>query len=133
MNSMNHLRHGGTGGSRDAELEDFGEKYKEIALNCFRYLGMKSLEEVNKLTIPEYNLLMKSVELRRVDEEYRLHLQAFLNFKAKAKKKAGKDKLRPVYANFKKFFDYEKEVNRVLGKNKTDSRFIGIGKLLKKQ
>ena len=51
----------------------------------------------------------------------------------KAKKKAGKDKLRPVYANFKKFFDYEKEVNRVLGKNKTDSRFVGIGKLLKKQ
>ena len=94
---------------------------------------MKSFEEVNKLTIPEYNLLMKSVELRRVDEENRLHLQAFLNFKAKAKKKAGKDKLRPVYANFKKFFDYEKEVNRVLGKNKTDNRFIGIGKLLKKQ
>ena len=54
---------------------------------------MKSFEEVNKLTIPEYNLLMKSVELRRVDEEYRLHLQAFLNFKAKAKKKAGICKL----------------------------------------
>lgn len=93
---------------------------------------MKSFDEVDSLTIPEYNLLMKAVELRRVDEEYKLHLQAFLNFKAKAKKKAGKNKLQPVYSNFKKFFDYEREVNRVLGVHKTDSRFVGIGKLLKK-
>ena len=47
---------------------------------------------MDRLTIPEYNLLMKSVELKHVDEEYRLHKQAFLNLAAQAQKKAGKEK-----------------------------------------
>lgn len=95
-------------------------------------MGFKSFSEVDRLTIPEYNLLMKSVELKQIDEEYRLHKQAFLNLAAQAQKKAGKGKTKPVYTSFSKFFDYKKEVNKVMKKKKEDRRFAGIGKLLKK-
>lgn len=106
--------------------------YKEVALNCFRYLDFKSFEEVDRLTIPEYNLLMEAVELKMVDMDYRNHLQAFLNFAVKAEKKSGK-KRRPVYTKFKQFFNYEKELEKVTKKSNEKSRFSGIGKFLKKE
>ena len=102
------------------------------ALNCFRYLGFKSFSEVDSLTIPEYELLMEAVELKRVDMDYRNHLQAFLNFAVKAEKKSGKNKSKPVYSKFTKFYDYEKEIKKVANKGSEKSRFSGIGKFLKK-
>ena len=74
---------------------------------------------------------MEAVRLKQVDLDYRNHLQAFLNFSVKAEKKSGKNKTKPVYSKFKKFYDYEKEVEKVSKKNKK-SRFSGIGKFLKK-
>lgn len=71
-----------------------------------------------------------------MDEDYRVHQQAFLNFAVQAKKKAGKNKERPVYSRFEKFFNYKKELNdvesRLKGTKKDNSRFAGIGKYLKK-
>lgn len=84
------------------------------------------------MTIPEYNLLMEAVRLKQVDKDYRNHLQAFLNFAVKAKKKAGKNKEKPVYSKFEKFYNYKKEIDKVSNKGNTESRFAGIGKLLKK-
>lgn len=86
---------------------------------------------MNRLTIPEYNLLMEALELREVDRDYRAHQQAFLNFAVQAKKKSGKNKERPVYSTFKKFFDYDKAIRKVKQK-KQPSRFSGFGKFLKK-
>lgn len=106
--------------------------YREVALNCFRYLDFKSFSEVDRLTIPEYTLLMEAVRLKQVDFDYRNHLQAFLNFAVRAEKKSGKDKTRPVYSTFKKFYNYEREISRVTSKGGEKSRFAGIGKLLKK-
>ena len=103
-----------------------------MALNCFRYLDFKSFDEVDKLTIPEYTLLMEAVRLKQIDNDYRNHLQAFLNFAVKAEKRAGKGKSKPVYRTFKKFYDYEKELKKVKKKDENKSRFAGIGKLLKK-
>ena len=65
------------------EVKDFNETYREIALNCFRYLDFKSFEEVDRLTIPEYELLMEAVQLKWVDADYRNHLQAFLRVEVK--------------------------------------------------
>lgn len=48
---------------------------------------------------------MEAASLKEMDRDYRNHLQAFLNFAAKATRKNG----RPVYSNFKKFYNYEKE------------------------
>ncbi|MFQ6793849.1 MAG: hypothetical protein ACLRT4_13905 [Thomasclavelia sp.] len=70
------------------------------------------------LTVSEYNLLMKSVELKQVDKSYWIHLQAYKNLQVKAEKKVGKNKTRPVYNTFKKFFNYENEINKVLGRTK---------------
>ena len=94
-------------------------------------MDFKSFAEVDRLTIPEYRLLMEAVRLKQVDLDYRNHLQAFLNFSVKAEKKSGKNKSKPVYSKFKKFYDYEKEVEKV-SKNNKKSRFSGIGKFLKK-
>lgn len=101
-------------------------------MNCFRYLDYKSFEEVDRLTIPEYELLMEAVRLKQVDLDYRNHLQAFLNYSVKAQKKTGKNKSRPVYKKFKKFFDYDKAIANAKKKEKEQSRFAGIGKLLQK-
>lgn len=124
-------RHGSGERENETEITDFNSLYEEIALNCFRYLDFKSFAEVDQLTIPEYRLLMKAVQLKQIDFDYRNHLQAFLNFAVKAEKKAGK-KSKPVYSKFKKFYDYEKELSEVMKKGSETSRFSGIGKLLNK-
>lgn len=98
-------------------------------MNCFRYLDYKSFEEVDRMTLAEYKLLMQAVRLKQVDTDYRNHLQAYLNFVVKAEKKSGKYKSQPVYKRFKQFFDYEKAVEKVTEKE-TKSRFDGLGKLL---
>ena len=95
-------------------------------------MDFKSFAEVDRLTIPEYTLLMEAVQLKQVDTDYRNHLQAFLNFAVKAEKKAGKGKTKPVYRKFKQFYDYEDEVQKITKKDKGKSRFSGIGKFLKK-
>ena len=75
---------------------------------------------------------MEAVRLKQVDNDYRNHLQAFLNFAVKAEKKTGKGKTKPVFSKFKKFYDYENEIKKVTNKDNKKSRFAGIGKLLKK-
>lgn len=118
-------------GSREEVEETFNEFYERVALTCFRYLDFKSLNQVNNLTPYEYRLLMKAKELQMVDEEYRIHLQAYLNMSAQAKKRAGK-KVKPVYTNFNKFFDYQKELDRVMGIKKK-SKFDGLAQFIKEQ
>ena len=101
-------------------------------MNCFRYLGFRSFAEVDNLTIPEYNLLMEAVRLKEVDKDYRNHLQACLNFAVRAEKKIGKGKTRPVYQRFRKFYDYEKEVDKVKNRKKKQERLSVIGKMMRK-
>ena len=102
-------------------------------MNCFRYLDFKSFEEVDRLTIPEYNLLMEAVRLKQIDLDYRNHLQAWLNFTVQAKKKAGKYKEKPVYSKFKQFYNYKEALEDAKEDTKSKKgKFSGIGKLLKK-
>ena len=93
---------------------------------------MKSFDEVDRLTIPEYNLLMEAERLKQIDMDYRNHLQAFLNFSVQAKRKAGKNREKPVYRTFKSFYDYEAAV-KGLNKNENNDRFKGIGKIIKEK
>ena len=95
-------------------------------------MDFKSFAEVDRLTIPEYNLLMEAARLKEIDKDYRNHLQAWLNFTVKAEKKAGKGKTKPVYEKFKQFYDYEEHLGKAKGSKNKKSRFSGIGKLLKK-
>ena len=81
--------------------------YERVALTGVRYVAFKSLGQVNSVTPYEYRLLMKAKELQMVDDQYYLHLQAYLNMTAQAKKQVGK-KQRMVYTKISKFFDYQK-------------------------
>ena len=87
---------------------------------------------MDTLTIPQYEALMKAAALRRVDEAHKIHMQAWANRAVKAEKKAGKNKTKPVYRTFKRFFDYDAEIKKVRNYGKSECRFAGIGKLLKK-
>lgn len=101
-----------------------------MALNAFRYLGFTSMVQVDRLELPEYQLLMKALALRRVDEEYRVHEQAFLNTAARATKgKSG----RPVYKKFSSFFDYDEAVKKVQNGEKHRSIMQKVSALLKEK
>lgn len=111
-------------------------EYEDIALTCFRFLHFTSLEQVDRLSLREYNLLIKASELRDVDIEYRLHEQAFLNFVVQGRKKNG----APVYRRFRQFFNYGREIENALEKwkdkakeTKPKSRFSALSKHLKKK
>lgn len=82
---------------------------------CFRYLGFKSLDEVDNITLREFRLLMKAHNLQMVDKMYLIHQQAFQNFRVKSVKKSG-SKQRYLYTDFGKFFDYQGAEAAVLGK-----------------
>ena len=82
-----------------------------------RYLDMTDINEINGLSIEEYNLKMKVYQLKRLDIEYFIHLQAWTNAVAKNRKKNGS----PQFSNFKQFFNYEERQNEILGKKKTFS------------
>ena len=113
----------------------FEEWYHEIAVNCFRYFDMRSLAEVDRLTLKEYGWLIEAKELRDIDRERDMHWQAYLNFMASAKKESG-NKLVPVHKTFKHFFDYKKELKRAEERNnpkKKDKRFEGIAQIIKRQ
>ena len=104
-----------------------------MAINCFQYLGFTSFDQVDQLTIAQYEIMMDALELRMLDQDLHEHRQAFLNFAVQAQKKAGKGKTRPAYRRFKQFFDYDAELAKIKNKKKRrKSRFSGIGKLLKK-
>lgn len=85
---------------------------------------------MDRLTIPEYTLLMDAVKLREIDKDYRNHLQAFLNFAVKATKKSGK---KPVYSKFEQFYNYKEKVREATKKGNEKSRFSGLSKFLKKE
>lgn len=105
--------------------------YREAALSCFRFLGFTSFDQVDRLTIPEYNLLMQAVRLRQVDLDYRNHLPAFLSFAVQAEKRVGKNKSRPVYRTFQKFYDYDAEQQKVLSDREPEDRFAGLKQFLR--
>lgn len=57
---------------------------------------------------------MKGARLRKIDEEYAIHLLAWKSFQAQGVK----NNRKPVYDNFSKFYDYETRINEVLGTKK---------------
>ena len=87
---------------------------------------------MDQLTIVQYEIMAEAARLKEVDKDYRNHLQAFLNFAVRAKKKAGKNKQRPVYPTFKKFYDYEDAIEQAKQKNKLD-RFEKMKRLLRRR
>ena len=55
---------------------------------------------------------MKAVRLARIDKEYDMHMQAWLNHQVTGTKEQGKKHV-PIFKDFKSFFDYEKAIKSV--------------------
>lgn len=67
---------------------------------------------------------MKAINMKRVDREQDMHMQAWLNHQVTASKSTGKGKnakSKPVYEKFGDFYDYDKRMGKVTGK-KTEKR-----------
>ena len=85
-------------------------------MNCFRFFGFKSLDEVDRLTPREYQMLCEAESYKQLDRHKDIALGAWLTFMASAKKKVGKN-LKPVYPTFESFFNYSKELKKLKGES----------------
>lgn len=104
-----------------------------MALNCFRYLGFTTFDEVYRLSFHDYEVLMKAAALKEADLDYRCHMLAFLNTRAGLKKRAGKNKEKFAYPTFKKFYDREKAIDEVMNPKAKKDRFEGLKNFLRKE
>lgn len=84
---------------------------------------------MDRLTIPEWRLLRKAIKLKEEEKDYRNHLQAFLNFKTKARKKSG----RTVFSTFKKLYDREARIREIMKKEEKTDRFAKVKQLLRRE
>ena len=75
-------------------------------------MGYTSLYDIDTTTLFEYQMKMKAYNLKRVDIERDMHLQAWLNHQVTATKEVAKKHV-PVYKNFTDFFDYEKRIKEI--------------------
>ncbi len=69
-------------------------------------------------------MLMKAFNLSRIDREYDIALQAWMNHQVTATKTTGSgknQKTESVYKEFKDFFDYEKRIQELDGPKKVIS------------
>lgn len=80
---------------------------------------MVNITEIERMTLYEYEVRMLAYQLKRLDQEFNAHMQAWTSRQIKATK--GK-KQEPYYKDFKKFFDYEKKEKEILGMSLIDER-----------
>ncbi|WP_294731086.1 hypothetical protein [uncultured Faecalibaculum sp.] len=66
------------------------------------------MDQVLNLDMKEYRLLCEAQELKNIDRQFWIHLQAFVNNKATLRDRKGK----LIYGRFEKLFDYEAALSR---------------------
>lgn len=79
-------------------------------------MKFEDLNEIDRLTIPDYELRMKAYQLKQLDRQYEIHLQAWATVMAGQTRKG-----KPVFRSFDKFFDYRKAEEKILGRQKQTS------------
>ena len=73
------------------------------------------------MTMQEYQLRLGNIKFERLDDERDIYLQAYLNNRATATVKKGKD-IVSAYPNFKDFFDYEKRLEEMIEPKEKEER-----------
>lgn len=76
-------------------------------------MKIDDFNEIDRLTIPDYDLRMKAYQLKQLDRQYEIHMQAWATVMAGQTKKG-----KPVFRTFDKFFDYQKAEEKILNKQK---------------
>lgn len=126
--------------TRDSRGQESGRKLswkdfvEEAAVNCFRFFGFASFEQVLDLDLRQYRLLCKAYRLKQIDEQLKIHELAYATMKASLRDKKG----RLIYRKFNKFFDYEKALAKAEGELKEpdkpiDPRLSGYAQYLAKK
>lgn len=114
-------------------MRSFDDVYHDIAVTCFRYFGFTTFDQVDQLTVRQFRIMIDALKLKNVDTDFHQHWQAYLNFAAHATKQSGKT-AKPVYAKFADFYDYERELNKAMGKaSPKNQRFAGLAKYLREK
>lgn len=67
---------------------------------------------MDALTVQEYLWLLEGRKRQQIDEEYKLHAQAYLNLEVTATESGGE---KYYYDSFVKFFDYENAMREAMG------------------
>lgn len=68
-----------------------------------RYCSMYDQTLIGRITLRQYFLIMRAVQLKHVDDQRNLHIQAWLNNQVKATKQKGK-KTVAYFKSFDEFF-----------------------------
>lgn len=80
------------------------------------------------MTFFEYEARMYAFRLSSVDEQEKMHMQAWLNHAVTATKENGK----PVHKDFESFFNYDKQIRNVTGEvKKVDPRVKRLAEIAK--
>ena len=103
--------------------------YTAVATDCIRYFGL-TIEQIDRLTLPELELMWHAINLKAIDHEDDLHKLAWLTVSAGATNKQG----RPVYNKYIKFFDKDAAIEKLKveeKKSKKKGKFDAYSKHLK--
>jgi hypothetical protein len=93
--------------------------YHEIVLNSLAYLGLESMQEIEKMTFDEYLIRLEAFQLRTIKRNEELAYQAWLNQQVQATTGSSKNP-KPKFKRFDQFFDANKMVDEVRGNFEPD-------------
>lgn len=79
-----------------------------------RFFGINDMLTIERMTLKEFSLRAKASQLRRLDKEYFISLQAFKNQEVQATTGSSKN-VKSKFNTFKDFFDYEGREQEILG------------------
>lgn len=88
--------------------------YHEIVLNSLAYLGLVSMQEIEKMTFDEYLIRLEAFQLRTIKRNEELAYQAWLNQQVQATTGSSKNP-KPKFRKFEQFFDTNKMIDEVRG------------------
>lgn len=71
------------------------------------------MNDIERMTPYEFDLRVTAFKLKKLDEEYHLHLQAWLGQQVQATKKLGKKEVS-YFKDFNSFFDYQEREKAIL-------------------
>lgn len=93
--------------------------YHEIVLNSLAYLGLVSMQEIEKMTFDEYLIRLEAFQLRTIKRNEELAYQAWLNQQVQATTGSSKNP-KPKFRKFDQFFDTNKMIDEVRGNFEAD-------------
>ena len=91
-----------------------------------RYCQIYDFCQLGRITLRQYNMIMKSVQLRNEDKNEDMHSQAWLNHVVKNTKKQGKKEV-PVFKTFGSFYS-----RKIVLKKKNTPENSGLKRLILK-